>query len=137
MTTIATVDLQSIHEIYQQVKKEYSEFGERFLYFLASCLYLDPDIDLDIALKLRPYGGLIGIDNSSLDKCFKSYKILRLHAILHDASGFVFEYSEKEPGYSYVLPCPVTNEYLGHVTGLAFCLYVKTFKNNLFTLLEC
>ena len=95
MTTIATVDLQSIHENYQQVKKEYSEYGERFLYFLATCLYLDPDIDLDIALKLRPYGGLIGIDNSSLDKYFKSYKILRLHAILHDASGFVFEYSEK------------------------------------------
>ena len=60
-------------------------------------------------LKLRPYGGLIGIDNSSLDKYFKSYKILRLHAFLHDASGFVFEYSEKGPGYSYVLPCPVTN----------------------------
>ena len=137
MTTIATVDLQSIHENYQQVKKEYSEYGERFLYSLATCLYLDPDIDLDIALKLRPYDGLIGIDNSSLDKYFKSYKILRLHAILHDASGFVFEYSEKGPGYSYVLPCPVTNEYLGHVTGLAFCLYVKTFKNNLFTLLEC
>ena len=107
------------------------------MYFLATCLYLDPDLDLDIALKLRPYGGLIGIDNSLLDKYFKNLKILRLHAILHEASGFVFEYSEKGPGYSYVLPCPVTNEYLGHVTGIAFCLYVKTFKNNLFSLLEC
>ena len=64
-------------------------------YFLATCQYLDPDLDLDIAVKMRPYGGLIRIDNSSLDLYFKSYKILRLHAILHDASGFVFEYSEK------------------------------------------
>ena len=136
MATIATVDLKSIHELYQQVKKEYSGYSERYLYFLAICFYLDPDLDLDIALKLRPYGGLIGIDNSTLDKYFKAYKILRLHAILHDASGFVFEHSKKGPGYSYVLPCPVTNEFLGHVTGIAFCLYVKTFKKNLFSLLE-
>ena len=72
MTTIATVDLDRIHEIYKKVKKEYSQYGERFLYFLATCLYLDPDLDLEIALKLRPYGGLIGIDNS-LDVYFKNY----------------------------------------------------------------
>ena len=137
MATIATIDLKSIHETYKVIEKEYSQYGERFLYFLATCLHLDPEIDLDIALKLRPYGGLIGIDNSALDKYFKSFKILRLHAILHDASGFVYEYSEKGPGYSYVLPCSVTNEYLGYVTGIAFCLYVKSFKNSLFNLLEC
>ena len=90
MTTIATVDLDRIHEIYKEVKKEYSQYGERFLYFLAICLYLDPDLDLEIALKLRPYGGLIGIDNSSLDVYFKNFKILRLQAILHDACGFVY-----------------------------------------------
>ena len=100
-----------------------------FFFFLAKCQYLDPDLDLDIAMKMRPYDGLIGIDNSFLEKYFKSYKTLRLHAILHDASGFVFEYSEKGPGYSYVLSYPVTNEYLGHVTGLAFCLYEKTFRS--------
>ena len=137
MTTIATVDLDRILEIYKKVKKEYSQYGERFLYFLATCLYLDPDLDLEIALKLRPYGGLIGIDNSSLDVYFKNFKILRLHAILHDACGFVYEYSEKGPGYSYVLPCPVTNEYVGHLTGIAFCFYLKTFKNRLFNRLEC
>ena len=137
MTTIATVDLKAIHKIYKELKKEHSQYGERFLYFLAKCQYLDPDLDMDIAMKMRPYDGLSGIDNSFLDKYFKSYKIFRLHAILHDSSGFVFEYSEKGPGYSYVLPCPVTNEYLGHVTLLACCLYVKTFKCNLFSLLEC
>ena len=50
---------------------------------------------------------------------------------------FLYEYSEKGPDYSYVLPCSVTNEYLGHVTGIVFCLYVKSFKNSLFNLLEC
>ena len=134
MATLATVDLKAIYEIYNELKNDYSQYGERILYFWASSQYLDPDLDLDIAMKMRPYGGLLGIDNS-LDKYFKSYKILL--AILHDASGFVFEYSEKGPGYWNVIPCPMTNEYLGHVTGLSFCLDVKTFKSILFSLLEC
>ena len=127
MATIATLDLKSIYELYLEVKKEFSGYSERYLYFLATCFYLDPDLDLDNALKIRPYDGLIGIDNSTLDKYFKSYTILRLHAILQDTSGFVFEQSKKGPSYSYGLPCPVTSEYLGHVTGIAFCLYVKSF----------
>ena len=136
-TTIATVDLKTIHEIYNLIKTDYPEHNERFLYFLATCLHLDPDVNLEIALKLRPYGGIIGIDNSSLDTYLKSFKVLRLHAILHDASGFIAEYSQKGPGYSYVLPCPITNAYVGHLTGLLFCMFVKTFKRNLFSLLEC
>ena len=137
MTTIATIDWKNIHEIYGQIKVDFPDYSERFVYFLATCLYLDPDVNLETALKLRPYGGLIGIDNSSLDTYLKSYKLLRLHAILHDASGFIAEYSQKGPGYSYVLPCPITNAYIGHLTGLTFCLFVKTFKRNLFNLLEC
>ena len=111
------------------MKKEYSQYGEKFLYILATCLYLDPYIDLKIALKLKPYCGLIGIDNSSVDVYFKNFKVLLLHAILHDAFAcctsrvFVYENSEKGPSYSYVLPCSVKNKYVGHVTGNAFCLY--------------
>ena len=78
MATIATLDLKSIHETYKEIKKECSQYGKRFLYFLATCLHWDPDLDLDIALKLRPYGCLIGIDNSSLDKYFKNLKIFKI-----------------------------------------------------------
>ena len=42
-------------------------------------------------IKLRPYGGLIGIDNFSLDKYLNDSKILRQNAILHDAAGFAHE----------------------------------------------
>ena len=76
MATIATLDLKSIRELYLEVKKEYSGYSESYLYFLSTCFYLDPYLNLDIALKLRPYGGLIGFDNSTLDIYFKSYKIL-------------------------------------------------------------
>ena len=126
--TIATIDLKKILEFYLEIKNNYQKYSEMFLYFLAACQYLDPDIDLEAPLKLRPYSGLIGIDNSLLDNYFKSFKILRLHAILNDASGFIAEYSHIGPGYSYLLPCPITNEYLGHITRLAVCLFVKTFK---------
>ena len=67
MTTIVTIDLKNIHEIYEQIKVHYREYSKTFVYFLATCLYLDPDINMETALKQRPYGGLIGIDNSSLD----------------------------------------------------------------------
>ena len=75
---------------------------------MAACLYLDPDINLEKAFKLRPYGGLNVIDNSSLDTYLKSYKFLQIHAIFN-ASGFIAEHSQKGLGYSYVLPCPITN----------------------------
>ena len=55
------------------LKENYPGYGERLVYFLAICLHLDPNIDLDIALKLRPYGGIIGIDNSSPDKDFNFF----------------------------------------------------------------
>ena len=97
VATIATIDLKTTHKNFLFVREVYPEYSERYSYFLATCLQLDPNIDLNIALKLRPYGGIIGIDNSSMDKYFKSFKILRLHAILHDAAGFVHEFSEKGP----------------------------------------
>ena len=100
------------------MRNNYPKYGEWFLYFLGACQFLD--IDLEATLRLRPYCGLIGIDNSSLDNYFKSFKILRLHAILHYASRFIAEYSHKGPGYSYMLPCPNINKYLGHIRGLAF-----------------
>ena len=55
----------------KSIKTDYPEHNERFLYFLATCLHLDPDVNLEIALKLRPYGGIIEIDNSSIGHLFE------------------------------------------------------------------
>ena len=124
--TKANINLTNIHEIYLQMKYNYPNYGLRFLYFIAASPYIDLDFDLETTLKLRPYGDLIGIDNSSLDNYFKSFKILRLHAILHETSGFQAEYNRKGPGSSYVLPCPITNEYFGHITGSG-CFFCENF----------
>ena len=44
------------------------ENSEGRIYFLTSCSLFkeSTDFDFDITMKLRPYGGLIGIDNSSM-----------------------------------------------------------------------
>ena len=68
------------------------------------------------------------IENCAPDKYCKPFEVLIFHAILHDASGFFFEHSKKPTGYSYVLPCSVTNDDVCHVTSIAFCLYVKTLR---------
>lgn len=109
----------------------------RKLYFLAACSIIDDDINLEHARKLRPYGGLIGIDNSRLDRYLKFSKVLRLHAVLHDAAGFIKEYNQSGPGYAYALSCPINSCFVGHVSGLLFCLYIRTLHRDLFNQLEC
>ena len=70
-------------------------------YFLAASKNFSQkqNFDCDNALKNRPYGGLI--DKSSLDSYLNNSKILRLHAVLHDAGGFIEELYTEE---AYMLP---------------------------------
>ena len=99
VNTISAFDLKLIHEIFIDLKSEYPDKSVRSQYFLATYLYLDADIHLDFVLENRPYGGLIGIDNSSLDKHLKRFKFLRIHAILHDAAGYLQEKNYTGPGH--------------------------------------
>ena len=71
---ISTFDLKLIHEIFNYIKTQYPDKSVKFQYFLATCLCLNADNNLDFVLKNRPYGGSIGIDNSSLDKDLKKFK---------------------------------------------------------------
>lgn len=132
-------DVEKIHEKYNVVKEFFPEFDDRKNYFLAACSYFcdDDNFNYDFARKLCPYGGLIGIDNSRLDKSLKRFKILRLHAILHDAGGFVYDTYNEGPGYSYMLPCKLNSCLNGHISGIMFCLYMKCFRPNIYHLLKC
>ena len=109
-------------------------------YFLATCKYLNPRADLDYVVKTIPFGGIIGIDNSKLDYFFRYFKLIRLHAILHDASGFVKSNYNIGPGYCYALsfmPISINNCFLGHVSGLLYCLYHKLFHKSLYDDILC
>ena len=91
MNTVGAKDIMLIHEKVLSLRGNinYTHIPYRQLYFVAACSLLDPEVDGEIALKFRPYGGFIGIDNSRLDPLLKRSKVLRLHAALHDAAGFI------------------------------------------------
>ena len=141
MKSISARDVVLLHNKYLVEIKDHVELrnkNKRQLYFLAACSIFDNSIDPCVALKLRPHGGLIGIDDSSLDSFLKFSKVFRLHAILHDAAGFVKEHSGKGPGYFYFANCcGLSSCYIGHISGLFFCLYIKFFKPLSFKQLEC
>ena len=134
------IDLKIIHEIYTSLKQTYPDNSNRRNYFPAACslFFVSSDnLNYDILIKLRPYGGLIGIDNSSLDKYLRNSKILQLHAILHDAAGFIHKSYQQGPTYCYMLPWNCNNSLLGHLNGIAFCLFIKLKKPEVYHLLEC
>ena len=103
MNTIGTKDIKLVHEKVLSLRGNinYTNESYRQLYFVAACSLLDPEVDGEIAIKFRPYGGFIGIDNSRLDPFLKRSKVLRLHCALHDAAGFLKDCRNKGPGYVY------------------------------------
>ena len=78
------------------------------------------------------FGGTIGLENPCLDSGFRCSEVFRLHAILHDAAGAVWSYSDKGPGYCYMIGRRSYSCLIGHVTGLLLCLYVKLFLPSVF-----
>ena len=140
MNTIGTKDIKLIHENVLSLRGNinYVHISYRQLYFVAACSLLDPEVDGEIALKFRPYGGFIGIDNSRLDPLLKRSKVLRLHAALHDAAGFTKDCRNKGPGYVNAFRySPVNNCLFGHLTGILIILSVKIFHSQWFRELEC
>ena len=92
--------LENIHEKYLSNSTCDPEKSVRLNYFQAASEYISEldCYDHDVDLKLRPFGGQIGNDNSSLNKYLKVSQILHLHAILHDAGGFTYEIYNQGPG---------------------------------------
>ncbi len=134
---INSSDVHKVHRVFFHFNSTFYDNNARKNYFLATCFILVNDIDLDFVDEKCPFGGIIGCGNSNLEKIFRYSKIFRLHAILHDASGFIKREFNKGPGYCYAFKCPINCCLLGHVTGIAFCLYLKFFKSTLYNNLLC
>ena len=66
------------------------------------------------------FGGTIGYGASYLVFILRHFKVLRLHAILHDAAGGVPAHSGKGPGYRYMIGRAPISCLLGQVSGLLF-----------------
>jgi hypothetical protein len=124
-------DIEQVHWYFHYFKRRYPENTIRINYFLACCYHIDKHIDADEIILDCPHGGLIGIGDSRLEIIFGNFKLFRLHAALHDASGYMKDKFDAGPGYVYcIFTCPKNSCFLGHVTGLLFCTYLKFFKGS-------
>ena len=127
------MNVQKLNEIlrnFDLLKYDLSSNTKRKKYFLCNCIVLDPNINLKEMDQKFSFGGLIGYGNSCMDYFFANSNIFRLHAILHYAAGSVKSTTYKGPGSCYVLPRFRSSCFLGHVTGMFFCLYVKIFATS-------
>ena len=93
--------------------------------FLNACYIWNDKISLRDMDQKFLFGGLIGYGNSPLDSIICYSKVFRLHAILQDAAGTVRSHTDKGPGYCFMIGQGTNFCFLGRVTGLLFCLYVK------------
>ena len=95
--------------------------------FLSACFCWSSGIPLGEMDQKIKFGGLSSYGNSYLDSVFRYLKVLRLHAILHDAAGAVRSHTGKSLGYCYMIGREPNSCLLGHVTAKLFCLHVKLF----------
>ena len=95
MKTIQTKGPKLIQEkvIVLRADFDYTHISHRRLYFLAACVFLEPEIDVEIALKLRLFDGLIGNNRLLIEKqqCFETSRSLTWR------SSFIKECIEKGP----------------------------------------
>ena len=119
--------LMSIFRLYPGLKLSFEHNSVRQNLFLSACFCWDSRISLREMHQKFKFGGTIGNGNSYLELFFRHFKILRLHAILHDAAGAVRAHCGKGHGYCYTIGRGPNSCLLGHVTGLLFCLFVKLF----------
>ena len=119
--------LMSIFRLYPGLKLSFEHNSVRKNLFLSACFCWDSKLSLREMDQIYKFGGTVGYGNSYLELLFRHFKIIRLHAILHDAAGAVRAHNGKSPGYCYMIGRGPKSCLLGHVTGLLFCLYVNIF----------
>ena len=135
------VDLKKVLEVEKQIRLEckFSCQSSRKLFFLATCKTIYEDCNIDEIDRLCPFGGIIGIGDSHLEQILGGFKLFRLHAMIHDACGFIRSNYQKGPGYAYLfpqLPDWLNCCLLGHVTGILYCIYLKFFQSVVYKKLD-
>lgn len=124
------MDVSRVIQLYPHISETFNENSPRKNYFLATCKSLDEKINLEIVNKECPYGGIIGIGNSFIiENLLNHSKTFRLHAIFHDACGFMKSRYNTGPGYCYKAPIHLNSCFLGHVTGLLYCSFLRCFSS--------
>lgn len=122
-------NLNELNLAFQSISKVFITNSIRKNYFLAVCWCINNNADLMEIDTVATYGGNIGAGDSYLEPLLNSIKIIRLHAVIHDACGFMKTMYDIGPGYCYLSPIRCPNScYLGHISGILFCVSLKLFS---------
>ena len=115
-----------VHAEYQrQSEYSYEQLMYGFVVQTIAALNGVNDLTWQHAIDMNPSGGLIGYGDTCprLHKFLKHCKVCQIHAIFHDAFGFLYKNYQLGPGYDYVLgilpSCPLG----GQVSGLLYWTY--------------
>ena len=124
--------LMSIFRLYPGLKLSFEHNSVRRNLFLSACFCWNSRLSFREMDRKNNFGRTIGYGSSYLELLFRHSKIFKLHAILHDPTRAVWAHSGKGPGYCYMIGRGSNSCFLGHVTELLFCLYVKIFLPSIF-----
>ena len=80
------MNIEKIVEFEKEISQSFVGNTKRTKYFLAVGRSFDKKVDLDNISREVPFGGLIGVGDSKLDKLLNRSKVFRLHATFHDAT---------------------------------------------------
>ena len=108
--------LMSIFRLYPGSQMSFEHNSVRKELFVSACFCWDSRLSLREMDQKFKFGGTIGYGDSYLDSVFLYSKVIRLHAILHEAAGAVRAHSDKGPGYCYMIGRGPNSCLLGHVT---------------------
>ena len=113
--------LMSIFRQYQGLKLPFECKSARISFFCA-CLCWDSRLSLPEMNQNYNFVGIFRYSDSYLECLFRHFKVIRLHAILHEAAGVVGAHKGKDFGYCYMIGRGPNSCLPGHVTGLLLCL---------------
>ena len=124
-------DINKVLNNFEIVSKHFPRSETTKNAFLAVCMFIEPNSDLQVNI-LAPHVGLIGPGDSRLHKYLKHLKILRTHAAFQDAFGFMKEKYATGPGYVYIVSNIPSPFLCGHVTGVLFWTIFKLVVRSYF-----
>ena len=124
--------LMSIFRLYPGLNMSFEHNSVRKNLILSACFCWDSRLSLRQMDPNFKCGKTIDYGDTYLEFLIRLSKVFSVHAILNYAAGAVRSHSGKGPGYCYMIGRGPNSCFLGHATGLIFCLYLKLFLPSIF-----
>ena len=118
------MNIEEIAEFEKEISKLFCwKYKKKKIFFCCLSKFFE---ELDKINREVPFGGLIEVGDSKLEKPLNWSKVFRLHATFHDATVYLKTNQNIGPGYCYMVPflnSKLNFCFLGHITRLAYFFF--------------